>query len=554
MFLEKQKVMDFLKQKMECLLAAVLTLTMLATGSFPVEVYAETGKKQRLHVEEQLAEGQYFSKTYDLDVSTAGKLVAKVKAKGIGSGLRLTIYGSNSDYFIGHIDLPENVIRNDAKGNVSGSLQTNHIMMADNYHLLVQSTAPIKGNGRMELDFYCKKSSVEDYEYAKNGLNNTRNLATDFNINDKKTHQFLLSGYREQKDLSDCYKFHVDKAGYLALRVKSISNTGKVPYAFYLYSTSENRQLAVFNNPGQALKTKLVKVKPGDYCIEVLVNDASGIIDHQIVYSLYAARAKNIKAVTLNKKKVKLYAMNGYCKDDLTVKVDGKKVGSNTVRYKSSSPSIVSVNQKGALIAKKSGKAVISCYAIDKPKVKAKCRVMVADPSLKISSSSKTFFVGGTAKLSVKKFPKRQKVSWKTTNAKVATVSAKGVVKGKKPGTAKVYAVSDAGAKSAKCRIVVKKKPQPKPQPKPTPDPNDSKGNTDRIRLVLTLSSAHLSPTGVVKVNANVVGGTFFVSGGIAIKSRNRSGCVIYATTNRGSGTVTYVLNGNRASKNIIIY
>ena len=68
----------------------------------------------------------------------------------------------------------------------------------------------------------------------------------------------------------------MDKAGYLALRVKSISNTGKVPYAFYLYSTSENRQLAVFNNPGQALKTKLVKVKPGDYCIEVLVNDASG--------------------------------------------------------------------------------------------------------------------------------------------------------------------------------------------------------------------------------------------------------------------------------------
>lgn len=126
-------------------------------------------------------------------------------------------------------------------------------MMADNYHLLVQSTAPIKGNGRMELDFYCKKSSVEDYEYAKNGLNNTRNLATDFNINDKKTHQFLLSGYREQKDLSDCYKFHVDKAGYLALRVKSVSNTGKVPYAFYLYSTSENRQLAVFNNPERLL-------------------------------------------------------------------------------------------------------------------------------------------------------------------------------------------------------------------------------------------------------------------------------------------------------------
>ncbi|SDW24940.1 Ig-like domain (group 2) [Lachnospiraceae bacterium KHCPX20] len=513
-----------------------------------------TDSAGRVHKTEELAAGQSFSRIYNIDLKRAGDVMAKIKADGIGTKLLVIIYGSNSDYFLGHNDLPKKEFGYDINGNVNGSIQTDHIVMADQYHLLVQSVGAVRGSGKLTVDLSRKEASIEDYDYYKSRLNNTRVFAEEYNVSDRKTHTFMLSGYREQRDPIDYYKFTVDRTGYVALRTRTISNKGKVPYGIYLYSMNDNRLIAIVNQPGKSLVTRLVKLEPGDYCIEAMPNDNSKLINHQIIYSLYAARTENITSVSISRKKAKLYTLKGYRKAKLAGRLNHHKAGSSQIRFRSSKPSVVKVSKSGAITAKKRGRAVITCYAIDKPSVKATCKVVVKKPVLKISKTAKSLFVGKSLKLSVKKIPSKQKVIWKSSNAQVASVNRHGVVRAKKAGSAKIYAVSKEGVKSARCQVVVKNKPKPKPEPKPTPDPVNPDDGQQKIAPVLTVSSAHLSPRSSLTVTANVAGGNFSASGGIAIVSRGARNCVIRATTSRGSGTVTYQVNGKSVSKSILIY
>lgn len=65
------------------------------------------------------------------------------------------------------------------------------------------------------------------------------------------------------------------------------------------------------------------------------------------------------------------------------------------------------------------------------------CKVTVKTPSLKLTKTSATVKVGKTTKIAAKATPSG-KITYKSSNSKIATVSSKGVVKGKKKGTAKI--------------------------------------------------------------------------------------------------------------------
>ena len=74
----------------------------------------------------------------------------------------------------------------------------------------------------------------------------------------------------------------------------------------------------------------------------------------------------------------------------------------------------------------------------------------------KLNKTKATVYVGKTVKLKLKNKHTKKKVKWKSTNKKVASVSKKGKVKGKKPGKATV--IAKVGNKKYKCKITVKKK------------------------------------------------------------------------------------------------
>lgn len=93
--------------------------------------------------------------------------------------------------------------------------------------------------------------------------------------------------------------------------------------------------------------------------------------------------------------------------------------------------------------------------------------VNAATKKLTLKASSTTVTVGRTVKVKAS-----TKVTWKTSNKKIATVSSNGVVKGKSEGTVKITATSKVNKKLKKTiRIKVVAKTEPAPDPTPNPDP-----------------------------------------------------------------------------------
>lgn len=135
----------------------------------------------------------------------------------------------------------------------------------------------------------------------------------------------------------------------------------------------------------------------------------------------------------------------------ITIKatVTGK---SKTVSWTSSNKSVATV-KKGKITAKKRGSTIITAKANGKT---AKCKIIVQKPSIKLSSKKLTITEGKTAVIKTTIFGKSKKVSWSTSNKKIATVNSKGKVTGKKAGTCTITA--KANGKTAKCTIYVNPK------------------------------------------------------------------------------------------------
>ena len=116
-----------------------------------------------------------------------------------------------------------------------------------------------------------------------------------------------------------------------------------------------------------------------------------------------------------------------------TIKVTKTKV-TGKVTFKSSNKKVATVNSKGVITGKKAGKAVIT---VKVGKYTKKLTVKVKKPSFKLVKSSVKLKKGNKTTIRVKAAPV-SKVTYETSNKKVATVNSKGVVTAKKKGTAKI--------------------------------------------------------------------------------------------------------------------
>ena len=116
-----------------------------------------------------------------------------------------------------------------------------------------------------------------------------------------------------------------------------------------------------------------------------------------------------------------------------TIKVTKTKV-TGKVTFKSSNKKVATINSKGVITGKKAGKAVIT---VKVGKYTKKLTVKVKKPSFKLVKSSVKLKKGKKTTIRVKAAPV-SKLTYKTSNKKVATVNSKGVVTAKKKGTAKI--------------------------------------------------------------------------------------------------------------------
>lgn len=177
------------------------------------------------------------------------------------------------------------------------------------------------------------------------------------------------------------------------------------------------------------------------------VNAASGKVKSVAV--------SNLPAKQLTLKKGKSFTLK------TKVSVSGK--ASKAVTFKTSNKKVATVNAKGKIVAKKNGKAVITVISKANKKKTVKIKVTVGTPvtSVKLNKTKATLTVGKTLKLKATVAPKKassKSVVWKTSNKKIATVSASGVVKGVKAGTVKITALAkDGSGKKKVCTVKVKK-------------------------------------------------------------------------------------------------
>lgn len=130
--------------------------------------------------------------------------------------------------------------------------------------------------------------------------------------------------------------------------------------------------------------------------------------------------------------------------------------------WKSSNTKIATVNSKGVVTGKKAGKVTITATAKDGSKKKASIKITVKENVKKVViSGAKKVKAGKKITLKAKVTPStasNKKVTWKSSNTKIATVNSKGVVTGKKAGKVTITATAkDGSGKKASIKITVTK-------------------------------------------------------------------------------------------------
>lgn len=142
-----------------------------------------------------------------------------------------------------------------------------------------------------------------------------------------------------------------------------------------------------------------------------------------------------------------------------TLKVSGLAKGDKVKSYKSNNTKVATVNSKGKITAKKKGTAKITITLASGKKTTATVNVqtgIVRTSSIIIPNKNVTLKIGRTTVLKTVLTPltSQQKVTYKTSNKKVATVSSKGKITAKKRGRTIITVKS--GSKSVIVRVSVK--------------------------------------------------------------------------------------------------
>ena len=206
---------------------------------------------------------------------------------------------------------------------------------------------------------------------------------------------------------------------------------------------SSNKKVATVNSKG------LVKaVAKGQATITVTTkNGKTASIKVKVV-------AATPTRITINQGKSATLYMGNTLK--LTTKLAPAKAESK-LTWSSSKPAVATVSSKGVVTPKKAGTAKITVKTANGKKASITVKVVDAQSVKLKEGKSKTLKVGKKLTLHATVSPAKvkTKLTWTSSNAKVAAVSSKGVVTAKKAGTAKIT-VKTANGKSATITITVK--------------------------------------------------------------------------------------------------
>ena len=296
-----------------------------------------------------------------------------------------------------------------------------------------------------ELSAYIKnisKVKVDDKEYAASGRGSkvivkedgTLDL-TDLQVTDTTVFEVTSVGYKN--NLVFTYK-EAENKFELNTTAKTLYTEGQTKVSLKLTTNltdkitwkSSNTKVATVNSAGvvtaKAKGTAVITASCGKYTATCTIT------------------VKN-PSLALNKKSTALYKGTR-----TTLKAYVKGVDASKVTFTSNNTKVVVVNKTtGRIVAKAAGKAVITVKC---GSLKTTCIVTVKNPTLKLAKTSASIKVGKKTTIKATAAPSGT-IKYTSSNKKIVTVSSKGVVTGKKKGTAKITVTCNGVSKTFKVTV-----------------------------------------------------------------------------------------------------
>lgn len=200
---------------------------------------------------------------------------------------------------------------------------------------------------------------------------------------------------------------------------------------------------------------KVTGVKAGEATITVTTEDGGKTATCKVTVSDTEIK---VTGVTLNKTETSIFVGGS---ETLTATVAPADATNQKVTWKSDKPEIVTVDANGKVTGVKAGEAAITVTTEDGGKT-ATCRVTVSDREIKVTEitlAALAIYVGESKAITATVKPDdatNKALTWKSSDATVATVDATGKVTGKKIGTATITATAqDGSGVSGSCTVTV---------------------------------------------------------------------------------------------------
>ena len=202
---------------------------------------------------------------------------------------------------------------------------------------------------------------------------------------------------------------------------------------------------------------KVTGVKAGEATITVTTEDGGKTATCKVTVSDKEIKVTGVK---LNKSETSLLVGGN---ETLTATVLPEDATNQNVTWKSDKPEIATVDANGKFTAVKVGEATITVTTEDGGKT-ATCKVTVSETSVAVTGvtlnkATLSLIAGASETLTATVAPAdatNKKVTWKSSDAAVATVDTNGKVTAVKAGEATITVTTEDGGKTATCKVTVK--------------------------------------------------------------------------------------------------
>lgn len=214
---------------------------------------------------------------------------------------------------------------------------------------------------------------------------------------------------------------------------------------------SKNESIATVSSKGEVLG-----IKEGTTTI------VARTTNDKTVECKVTVKKVEVKSIVLSKNEFNLTEGDS---STLSYTIDPTNATNKSVSFTSSNTSIVTVDSKGKIIAKKAGTAKIIVTSNSNKSVKSEALITVKEKiinvtSVSLNTTNTSVYIGDKIELKATIMPSEatnKKVTWKSSNNSIATVDQNGKVTGVKEGKVQITATSNNN-KSASATINVKKK------------------------------------------------------------------------------------------------